>query len=1064
MTVRDARCPPPPALFHGLRGRRSQGRPGLGAGKAQAQALAVAALLTLFAPAGWTPLAPGREVSVRAQPAAGPPAPPPVPPTGGLLPPTASLPGLGGPVQVVRDRFGVTHVYAGSPADAAFALGYLHAADRLFQMDMARRRAEGTLAELLGPQALPEDVAMRTLGLARAAERVWPNLSPGARAELEAYAAGANAFISRAVAQGALPPEYASLELTRVRPWRPQDSLSVLKLFAFQLSFRLEAAYAAILRAYVEALGPERGQAAVFQDLWRLAPVEQATVIPDAVGFTPRTSGLPETSYLSGAMRNDGFAAGPDGGPAGSAADQRVQDPTTAPDTSGAALAAQWAAAVAALPAFSGGTGSPAGWAASNGFVVSPRLSASGNPILANDPHQLLTAPPLWYAQHVVAGSELDVAGVALAGLPWVILGFNRHVAWGLVASPADNTDTFVERLAERDGRLFTEFRGQLEPVVAIAQRFLVNRIGDGAADNLRTAGARDGVPEAVLETARHGPIVRMDRESGRALSVQWTGFYSLRDGEAFYRWNRARDLGEFVEGLADLEVPALNLIYADVDGNVAYFAAGKIPLREDLDAGHVDGGLAWAPFLLRDGTGLRQHEWKAAPRPSSPQGGRAYEALPASEMPHVVNPARGFLVSANNDPLGTTLDGDPLDGRRFNGGIYYLASAYDPGFRAARITELIRERIRRSGSLSASDAMAIQADVVQLHARRLLPFLLAAWDAAERAAAAPPTPTSGAPGAVLARFRTAAMAEAIEYLRQWDFSTPTGVAEGFDAADRAPPGEPPVLNAPGEKEARHSVAATIFNVWVSQLIRHAIDAPLAAISPSLPRPDGASAVRALIHQLEQFDSAAGRGASGIRFFDIPELDLPPAVERDVVLLRSLEDALALLGSGTFEAAFGRRSLAFARWGRLHRLVLRHPLGRDFSIPPLGGFEGDAYLEGIPVDGGFEVVDASGFDPRAASPGEFRFESGPSVRLVVEMARDRVQAFVALAGSPTGNPADPDYGRLLAVWLANDYYPLLTLESDVRQAAVAVWTLAPEPPAPAAGSNPQQDDNSPGAR
>lgn len=1008
------------------------------------------------------PLAPGREVSVRAQPAAGPPAPQAVAPTGGILQSTVSLPGLASPVQVVRDRFGVTHVYAGSPADAAFALGYLHAADRLFQMDMARRRAEGTLAELLGPQALPEDVAMRTLGLARAAERVWPNLSPGARAELEAYAAGANAFISRAAAQGALPPEYASLELTRVRPWRPQDSLSVLKLFAFQLSFRLEAPYAAILQAYVEALGPERGQAAVFQDLWRLAPVEQATVIPDAVGFTPRTSRLP------GAIPQDGAAAGPAGEPASSAAHLSVQDPAATPDTSGVALAAQWAAAVAGLPAFSGGSTSPAGRAASNGFVVSPRLSESGYPILANDPHQLLTAPPLWYAQHVVAGSELDVAGVALAGLPWVILGFNRHVAWGLVASPADTTDTFVERLAERDGRLFTEFRGQLEPVRATAQRFLVNRTGDGAPDNLRMAGARDGVPDAVLETVRHGPIVRMDRESGRALSVQWTGFYSLRDGETFYRWNRARGLGEFLEGLADLEVPALNLIYADVDGNIAYFAAGKIPLREDLDAGHVDGGLAWAPFLLRDGTGLRQHEWKAALHSPSPQGGPAYEALPASEMPHVVNPARGFLVSANNDPLGTTLDGDPLHGRRFNGGIYYLASAYDPGFRAARITELIRERIRRAGRLSASDAMAIQADVVQLHARRLLPFLLAAWEAAERAAAAPPTPAGEAPvgpaSAVLARFRTAAMAEAMGYLRQWDFSTPTGVAEGFDAADRAVPGEPPVLHAPGEREARHSVAATIFNLWVSQLIRHAIDAPLAAISPSLPRPDGASAVRALVHHLEQFDSATGRGASGIRFFDIPELDLPPAVERDVVLLRSLEDALALLGSGAFEAAFGRRSLAFARWGRLHRLVLSHPLGRDFSIPPLGGFEGDAYLEGIPVDGGFEVVDASGFDPRAASPGEFRFESGPSVRLVVEMARDRVRAFVALAGSPTGNPADPDYGRLLAVWLANDYYPLLTLEPDVRQAAVAEWTLVPEPPAPAAGSDPQQREGGSGAR
>ncbi|HEY8497910.1 MAG TPA: penicillin acylase family protein, partial [Limnochordales bacterium] len=901
-------------------------------------------------------------------------------------------PGLRAAVRIVEDRYGIPHVYAQDAWDLFFAVGYLHARDRLFQMDVSRRRAEGTLAELVGEAALAEDVQMRTLGLARAAEASLGRLSEGARADLEAYAAGVNAFIQQAEGAGALPPEYGALELTRVRPWRPVDSISVLKLVGFSLSFELDARYAAAAQAYVQALGPEAGMAA-FRELWRSAPSDAASTVPDAVGYA--VAGAP-----AGATPQDGA-----GGPAQGAG---------SPDEAALALAADWWQAVARLPAAAGARQAASDSLGSNWFVIGPSLAEGGYPILANDPHLPLTVPPVWYPQHLVAAApgeaepEIDVWGVAFPGVPWVILGHTRFVAWGATTNPVDQTDTFVERLVEQGSSLYTQYQGRLEPVQVLPQRFMVNRPGNGRPDDLAEAPA-GRVPAAVLVVPRHGPIVRMDRQRGEALTVQWTGAYATHDGESFYRWNRARGLQDFLDGLRFMDAASQNWAYADVQGNIAYFAGAELPLRTDLDGGFIDGGAAWAPFLLRDGTGALRHDWVAWPadRPLPEDQGLPFQVLPASEMPHVVNPAQGFIVSANNDPVGTTLDGDPFNDRRANGGIYYLAPAYSIGFRAGRITELLRERARRAGRVSLADAMAVQADVVELAARRLMPFFLAAWQRARQADAP----------AALARLVTPETQEAFDYLSSWDFSTPTGVPGGWDAADDGQAGLP---GEPSEQEIRASVAATLFNVAVGRLIHNTVDTAVARLGPDLPRPDGSMALRAILYHLEHFDRTGGR-AAGLALFDAPGGDLGPADERDVILLASVEEAVRLL-KGPMAGAFGQvRSLRDLRWGMLHRLVLQDLLGRP--MPEAAGGTG-----GIPVDGGFEVVDASGFDPRADTPESFRFSTGPSVRFVVQMKPDGAETYLALPwGSlppapPEGSGGAPQAGGgLLPLWLANDY-------------------------------------------
>jgi penicillin G amidase len=898
------------------------------------------------------------------------------------------IPGLEGPASVDRDANGIAHIRAGSRHDLFFLQGWVHAQDRLFQMDVRRRQADGTLAELLGPAALPTDVQLRTIGLHRAAARSLPALSADARAVLAAYADGVNAW----VAGNRLPPEYGALSLTSVRPWTALDSVAVGKLQSFGLSFDLDIELTTTLLGYQQAgrAGGFDGTALFFQDLWRSEPFTDASTVPDA------TRAAAAGSAATSAAREAAQATA-GSGPAA----ERLR--------AAGRLAERYANLAAKVPLLRGALSPDRGQTGSNQWAVSGRLAAGGHPLLANDPHLALDAPSTFYPVHL-QGGRTDAMGSGFAGAPGVIVGHNRFISWGATVNPMDVTDTYAEQL-QRDpsspSGLATIYQGQPEPVIPIPETFRQNNPGSGTPDNLSVVPPGGAVPAATLIVPRrnNGPIIQLDiapdAATGTALSVQYTGFSATRELDTFLLWNDARNLDDFRRGLRFFDVGGQNWAYADVRGNIAYFTSAELPLREDLQAGTVTG---LPPYFIRNGTG--GNEWLPL---RNPQPGQAipYEILPFAEMPQTVNPPAGFFVNANNDPAGVTLDNDPLDQLRPGGGILYLNNGY-AGIRAGRITALLRAELAGDGTVSFADMRRIQADTALVDAQFFVPHLVRAL--ARGALDSDPT---------LRRLaRDPAVAEAVGRLAIWNRRTPTGIAEGYDAADVDGRRLPPT-----RLEQANSVAATIYAVWRSQLIQGAIDARLAPFG--LPGPDGERSLTALKHLLETFPQNLGVGASGIDFFAVD--GVPDAADRrDVTLLQAVRAALTRLAGPDFQAAFGGSTdQDDYRWGRLHRVTLDHLLGGPFNIPPAAGAFPPPLpdLPGIPTDGGFETVDASTHDARADAANEFGFGGGPANRYVSELRRPGdVHAESSLPGGPSGVPGSPLYVNLLPEWLTNDTF------------------------------------------
>jgi penicillin amidase len=919
-----------------------------------------------------------------------------------------TLPGLLDSAEIVRDGQHIPHIFANNEHDLAFLQGWAQAQDRLFQMDVARRRASGTLAALLGPDSLAEDVELRTLGLRRAAERSLPLLSPDLQELLQAYADGVNAY----AASHPLPPEYADLELTALEPWTALDSVAVAKLLAFALSFDLTDPDLTLRLLQYQATGALfgfDGTALFFEDLFRIAPFDPAAVVPDA------------SESAAAALRTRNAA------PARKAARKPVRRTKVklAPGT--ARLLQGYVDRIRKVPMLEeartrrGGRGS-------NAWVLAGTHTANGLPLLASDPHQPLSAPALFHQVHL-SSPDLEAAGNSLAGTPLVVLGHNRRIAWGATTNPMDATDFFIERVVSDStspSGLSIVHAGQREHILSLPQVFLVNRPDDGALDNLVPAAAGEAPSEVLIVPRRNnGPMVAVIPLLGIGLSIQYTGFAGTREIETLYAWNRAENLDDFVAGLRLFDFGSQNFVYADVDGNIAYFTSGAVPLREDLEAGQVAG---FPPYFLRNGqTG---NEWLPEPFPPAGQV-LPYKLLPFEEMPQAINPPAGFIVTANNDPNGNTRDNDPLNRLRPSGGILYLNPAY-VSIRAGRIAEVLHERLVVNGDqLSIEDMQALQADVALLDAKVLVPHILRAFDNANR---------KGAPLLLWLIGRNPRIVEAVGRLRAWDFTTPTGVTEGYDVADLANAPRTP----PDAAEIADSVAATIYAVWRDRALSNIVDRTISRYG--LAGPDLQEIpVAALRHLLESFDANQGIGKSGLDFFPVFGI-AGPADRRDYLLLKSLRDALDLLAGNAFAAAFhGSTDQDDYRWGRLHRVVLAHELGEPYSVPPAGGAFPPPFgaLAGIPTDGGFETVDASRHDPRAADAEAFTFDSGPANRFTAQIVDGRMTAATALPGGESGDVGSPHSIDLLAYWLVNDAYPLLTDEGDIDAAAASHEVFLP---------------------
>jgi len=889
----------------------------------------------------------------------------------------------GASASVVRDAGGVPHISAANDYDLFYMQGRIHAQDRLFQMDLLRRSAAGTLAEVLGTAAVQTDVETRTIGLGRAAELSLKAHPVSMFNILQAYSDGVNSYVDEAEKAKHLPPEYGGLGLTSVRRWEPLDSVLVGKALAAGTSLIVpdDINLSIALGTYqaVGGIAGFDGTLLFFEDLFRSAPFDSASTVADALAAPPGKK--KKHGKISKSMKSESLRHGK-----------------------------EYAERIRKLPKFPGVRqldGDDMG--GSNSWVISGGHSKSGQPMLANDIHLRLESPTIFHELHLTAPG-IDVAGSSLPGAPCVLRGHNQSITWGITNARLDITDIYAEVIvpAAVPSGLATVQNGVEEPIELILETFYAN-VGGNVVPVLANH------PVLVVPRRNNGPLITAPEPAAAiplpgamtALSVQSVGFGPTRDPEGICAINRATSLDEFKAAIQLIDFASQNFTYADVDGNIGYFISGEVPLREDLQ--NPAGGVT-PPFLIRNGFG--GNSWVPLAGALPDNQATPFAILPFDEMPQVVNPPSGFLVSANNDQVGNTLDNNPLNDLREDGeGLYYLNwGGRNFSIRAGRETEMIRERLAKKGKkISLKQMKEMQADIVLNDARALTPYIHAAYKNAKR--------KGQANAALAALAHDKRIREAVKRLGKWKFTTPTGIAEGFDAKRR-------------KGDAAESVAATIYSTWRGTMVANSIDATLDGLGlVDVPRPgEREEVVTALKHLLER----DGVGVSGLNFFNVPGVD-DAATRRDILVLASLADALDLLASDAFAPAFANSvNQDDYRWGRLHRIVLRHPLGSvepNFNAPPAFGFVPAplADLDGIPTDGGFETVDeappAVG-NVRVSDSDSFMFEFGPTGRYVAQVEANDVQGETSLPGGESAIPGSPYYFNLLEPWLNNETFPM----------------------------------------
>jgi penicillin amidase len=913
-----------------------------------------------------------------------------------------NMSGLSGPVKVYEDALGIPTIKGNNKTDVSFVLGYIHARDRFFQMDRDRKGAAGRAAELLGTPALSSDVQYRNLGLDRAALKTWQALGDEMKAELQAYANGVNAWL----AANPLPPEYSVLELTKTDAWTPLDSILIGKGLGagFSLGFGDvdNTITLGTYDAYGKALG-FNGQALFFEDTHRSQPPDDRVTAPGFLGSIGGIGQADDSSNLQASGQSDGKPA---------AVIEYSGD--TAVSDSMLNLAAEYRTALDNAPMFTERMQSVQTPNGSNAWIVSGEHTESGYPLIANDPHLTMNTPAIWFEGQMIYknedGDDWHVNGTMVPGVPGVVLGCNNHACWGMTVNPLDVTDFFNESLKTNAFGLPTHtlYKGQPEMIQQVFNSYFVNAVGDGIADNIGRApvGYTSGAISLVVPRRNNGAIVQISGNTG--LSIAYTGFDATFELESFRQMNNAGSLEAFQEALSFFDIGVQNVYYANTDGEIAWITTSENPIREDLQQLSVQG---LPPWFIRDGTGALANGWMAVTNPQ-PNQALGFEIMPAGEMPHLINPDNGFVTNANNDPIGTTLDNNPLNQLRPGGnGIYYLNAGY-AAYRMGRVDREVKDMVA-AGDVTVDDFIDLQANVSLMDAELVLPTLLAQFPAGSVPAGTP-------------------MAQALALLATWDYSTPTGLAEGWDAGDDATMAVPP-----STAEIRHSAAATVFALWRSMLVKNTIDATLTAVGLGSNLPPAGLAYDAFKYHMLNYPTRGGVGASGLNFFSA---GLAPTVQA------SLQQALDLLASDEFKPAFANSTNVMDyRWGKLHRIVFDHTLNADpFNIPNGGGFmDLSAELPGLARQGGYEAVDASSHSARAKTLNGFMFGHGPSRRFIGHMSPMGAEAWEVIPGGQSGVFYNPNYSSQLPLWLVNDYHSMALGEAEAKDVAVATFTFIP---------------------
>ncbi|KHL18072.1 penicillin amidase [Mumia flava] len=580
---------------------------------------------------------------------------------------TVQLSGLSADVDVLRDEHGIPQVYADTAEDLFAAQGYVHAQDRFFEMDFRRHVTAGRLAELFGEDALETDKVVRAMGWRRVAQAELRLLSPATRRYLDAYADGVNAYIDGRDPE-ALGLEYAVLGLTGTdvepEPWTPVDSLAWLKAMAWDLRSNMTDEIDRVLATE------------------KLTRDEVDELYP---GFPFRRH---DPIVTQGTVVDGRFVAS--AGRRANSDTDRVSDPEETPDAVAAdgsetadaarevlASMRDTASVVDRLPTLLG-TGDAIG---SNSWALSGDRTTTGAAILANDPHLAPSVPGVWHQMglHCRETSDacpFDVAGFTFSGVPGVVIGHNDRIAWGLTTMYPDVTDLYVERVSGDDYL----YDGDWLPLRKRTETFEV--------------AGRDEPETITVRSTRHGPLLsdvdetltevgqRVGNGTEFAVALQWTALKPGRTMDALLGIDAAQDWRSFRKAVRRLAVPSQNMVYADVDGNIGYQAPGEVPIRKRGDGTWPSPG--WDASYGWEGT------------------------IPYRELPSVLNPAEGYVVTANQQVIG----------RQYP---YLIGTGQAPGYRSQRIIAMIRD----AGKISVADTAAMQNDTANPIAATLVPYLL---------------------------------------------------------------------------------------------------------------------------------------------------------------------------------------------------------------------------------------------------------------------------------------------------------------------------------------------------
>jgi penicillin G amidase len=545
---------------------------------------------------------------------------------GPILPKEINIPGLSAPVEIVYDDLLVPHIFAANLADAWRTQGYITAQHRLWQMDIVTRRAAGRLSEVVGRRALESDKLMRRRGMVFAAENALKatQLDPETAKLIEAYSEGVNAWVSQLKPQD-YPIEFKLLGYAP-EPWSPLKTALVLESMADNLAARADDGS---MTNTLRTLGME-----TFKALYPEWNPDQTPIVPDIgqwKGIKPGVDPTPVFPSLTATEQNDNH------------------DLTNAePD--------------APFRAING----------SNNWAVAPQRTASGHPLLANDPHLNLTLPSIWFQTHIHT-PEQSAYGACLAGIPGVVIGFNEDIAWGMTNVSHDVADWY--KITWTDASR-TEYMLDGKPQKA-----------DLKIETYRIDGEKDPVLDTVRYT-RWGPVVYDKPDHTlRDCALRWITHDVPTGSEmSMSRFlNLAKNHADYAKAIAPHECPAQNFVFASRSGDIAIRVQGKYPIRRPEQGRFIQDGSqsanAWAGFM------------------------------PQENIPAQLNPSRQYVFSANQHSTPPTYP-------------YYYLGEFDD-FRARRI----HDRLEKLRGATIDSMKLMQLDNVSYRAVDILPTLLKQLD-----------------------------------------------------------------------------------------------------------------------------------------------------------------------------------------------------------------------------------------------------------------------------------------------------------------------------------------------